>query len=242
MGAAGLASRRGGSGAFSIMINLASVAQLSAWGESMTPRSEHHFAFAPVPHAARLLRHRGAGSRRDWMAADSACMRATGAMAARAMSSGAEGKAGKAKKVRLDELLVLEGLAANLKEAAALCMASKVLVSEQPVSSPALKVSPAAPLRIRGQKEHPWVSRGGMKLAHALEEFPTIRVDGALAVDVGCSTGGFTEVLLKHGARRVYAVDVGYGQLALSLRNDERCVAPLFSIGPTHHAHRPNSA
>jgi 23S rRNA (cytidine1920-2'-O)/16S rRNA (cytidine1409-2'-O)-methyltransferase len=125
--------------------------------------------------------------------------------------------------VRIDELLVAEGLAVDAKEAAALCMAGKVIVSNLPISSPAVKVDPLAPVRLRGQKEHPWVSRGGMKLAHALEEFE-LGVEGAVACDVGCSTGGFTQVLLKGGASKVYAVDVGYGQLALPLRNDDRVV------------------
>jgi len=126
-------------------------------------------------------------------------------------------------KVRVDELLVAEGLAADAKEAAALCMAGKVLAADVPITSAALKIDSKSPLRLKGQKEHPWVSRGGMKMAHALDAF-SLNVEGAVAVDVGCSTGGFTEVILKAGAAKVFAIDVGYGQLALPLRTDERVV------------------
>ncbi len=79
-----------------------------------------------------------------------------------------------------------------------------------------------APLELRG-RDHPWVSRGGVKLAHALDHFG-IDPAGAVALDIGASTGGFTDVLLSRGARRVYAVDVGHGQLAWKLRNDPRVV------------------
>ena len=91
------------------------------------------------------------------------------------------------------------------------------------IESAGAKVAEDTPFRLKGQKIHPWVSRGGMKLEHAIQEFQ-VNVSGAVAVDVGCSTGGFTHVLLHNGAAKVYAVDVGYGQLALQLRQDARVV------------------
>ena len=100
--------------------------------------------------------------------------------------------------------------------------AGKVFAREQRVDKPGTPVSTELALEIRG-KEHPWVSRGGMKLDHALHRFD-IDVAGAAALDIGASSGGFTDVLLTRGAGRVYAVDVGYGQLNWRLRSDERVV------------------
>ena len=130
----------------------------------------------------------------------------------------------RSKKVRVGELLVEQGLAANAKHASALIMAGSVIADESKrIDSAATKVDPATVLRIRGQKSHKWVSRGGLKLDHAIKHF-NCSMQGKIAIDVGCSTGGFTHVLLEAGISRVYAVDVGYGQLALSLRNDPRVV------------------
>ena len=97
-----------------------------------------------------------------------------------------------------------------------------MFAGEQRVDKPGTPVSTELALEIRG-KEHPWVSRGGMKLDHALHRFD-IDVAGAAALDIGASSGGFTDVLLTRGAGRVYAVDVGYGQLNWRLRSDERVV------------------
>jgi 23S rRNA (cytidine1920-2'-O)/16S rRNA (cytidine1409-2'-O)-methyltransferase len=107
-------------------------------------------------------------------------------------------------------------------KAQALIMAGKVFSNTRRVDKPGQPVAEDTPLEVKGQ-EHPWVSRGGMKLSHALEHFE-LDPAGRVAVDVGASTGGFTDVLLHHGAARVYAVDVGHGQLAWKLRSDERVV------------------
>ncbi len=103
-------------------------------------------------------------------------------------------------------------------------MAGVVRSGERRIEKPGETLSVDAPLSLRG-RDHPWVSRGGLKLAHGLEHFGLDEaVRGGVALDVGASTGGFTDVLLHHGARRVYAVDVGYGQLADRLRRDPRVV------------------
>ena len=125
-------------------------------------------------------------------------------------------------KTRLDLLLVERGLAESRTKAQALIMAGLVYSDEQKLDKAGAEYADDMALHVRG-KEHPWVSRGGMKLAHALEHF-TIGVNGAVAMDVGSSTGGFTDVLLTHGAKKVYAVDVGTGQLDVKLRNDARVV------------------
>ncbi len=125
-------------------------------------------------------------------------------------------------KTRLDLLLVQQGLAESRTKAQALIMAGLVYRGEQKLDKAGLELPEETELTVRG-KEHPWVSRGGVKLAHALEEF-SINVAGAVAMDVGASTGGFTDVLLTHGAAKVYAVDVGHGQLDMKLRNDKRVV------------------
>ena len=106
--------------------------------------------------------------------------------------------------------------------AQALIMAGKVFSGERRVAKAGEVVADGAPLEVRGQ-DHPWASRGGLKLDHALGRFGLVP-SGLVCLDVGASTGGFTSVLLHHGAARVYAVDVGHGQLAWSLRSDERVV------------------
>ncbi|HEX6176784.1 MAG TPA: TlyA family RNA methyltransferase [Thermoanaerobaculia bacterium] len=124
------------------------------------------------------------------------------------------------KKSRLDIALVERGLVETRSKAQALIMARRVLVNEAYVDKPGAQVADDDELRV-AQLEHPWVGRGGMKLAHALKEFG-IDVAGKVCADVGASTGGFTDVMLKSGAKKVYAIDVGYGQLDQSLRNDPR--------------------
>jgi len=125
-------------------------------------------------------------------------------------------------KLRLDELLVQRGLADSAAKAQALVMAGLVFSGEQKLTSSGGKVAGDMEVTVRGA-EHPWVSRGGLKLAHGLAHFP-FDPKGRICIDVGCSTGGFTDVLLTHGAAKVYAVDVGYGQLAHKLRTDPRVV------------------
>ncbi len=128
----------------------------------------------------------------------------------------------KAGKKRVDMLLVERGLAESRSRAQALCLAGLVFSADRRIDKAGQPLPVDAPLEVRG-RDHPWVSRGGLKLDHALKQFP-IPVSDAVAIDVGASTGGFTDVLLHHGARRVYAVDVGHGQLHWKLRNDERVV------------------
>ncbi len=124
--------------------------------------------------------------------------------------------------VRLDKLLVDKGLAPSRERAQALILAAKVLVNESRVTKVGQKVAEDSRIRLEGE-DIPYVSRGGLKLEHALRTFGT-DVRGRVAMDVGASTGGFTDCLLMHGARKVYAVDVGYGQLAWKLRQDSRVV------------------
>ena len=128
----------------------------------------------------------------------------------------------RAKRQRIDLLLVERGLAESRERARALILAGKVLVGDRPVAKAGETVAADAPIRLR-EPDHPWVSRGGVKLAHALDTL-SVPVAGRTALDVGASTGGFSDVLLKRGARRVYAVDVGYGQLDLKIRADSRVV------------------
>ncbi|MBV9812961.1 MAG: TlyA family RNA methyltransferase, partial [Acetobacteraceae bacterium] len=106
--------------------------------------------------------------------------------------------------------------------AQALILAGKVFAGEQRIDKAGQMLAPDAPLAVRGE-DHPWVSRGGLKLAHALAHF-RLSPAGRVCLDVGASTGGFTDVLLTNGAARVHAVDVGHGQLAWKLRNDARVV------------------
>lgn len=125
-------------------------------------------------------------------------------------------------KRRLDILLVEQGLADSRTKAQALIMAGLVYQGEKKLDKAGQELPEQTELTVRG-KEHPWVSRGGMKLAHAIDEFK-LDVSGMTAIDVGSSTGGFTDVLLTNGASKVYAVDVGTGQLDVKLRNDPRVV------------------
>ena len=125
-------------------------------------------------------------------------------------------------KVRADQLLVSRGLAESRTRAQALIMAGAVFSGERKLAKAGDKVAEDAPLEVRG-KDHPWVSRGGVKLDHGLTHFG-FGVTGAVALDVGSSTGGFTDVLLSRGAAKVYAVDVGTNQLAWKLRQDPRVV------------------
>lgn len=125
-------------------------------------------------------------------------------------------------KIRIDKLLVERGLAPSRERAEAMIMAGNVLVADVPVTKPGTKVDSDAEIRVRGAAS-PFVSRGGSKLDPALEQFG-IDVHGLTAIDVGASTGGFTDCLLKRGVLRIYAVDVGYNQLDWKIRNDPRVV------------------
>lgn len=125
-------------------------------------------------------------------------------------------------KQRLDVALVERGLVETRSKAQSLIMARRILVNGQHVDKAGATVADDDELKVE-ELEHPWVGRGGMKLAHALREFG-IGVEGKTCVDIGASTGGFTDVMLKSGARKVYAIDVGYGQLDVSLRNDPRVI------------------
>ena len=126
------------------------------------------------------------------------------------------------KKLRLDKLLVDRQLVQSRERARALILAGQVLVDEQMVDKAGAQVHDQAQIRIKGE-DIPFVSRGGLKLEHALQNF-SVAIDGRVAIDVGASTGGFTDCLLQHGAAKVFAVDVGYGQLAWKLRCDSRVV------------------
>ena len=123
---------------------------------------------------------------------------------------------------RLDTLLVTRGLAASRERARALILAAQVRVNGVPVTKAGAAVAEDADVTLV-EADHPYVGRGGIKLAHALDTF-AIDVAGRVALDVGASTGGFTDVLLRHGAARVVALDVGHGQLDWRLRNDPRVV------------------
>ncbi len=124
-------------------------------------------------------------------------------------------------KERLDRLLQAHGLVASREEARRLIMAGQVLVNGQSVDKPGTLVPVSSEVSVK--ERSPYVSRGGVKLQAALFSF-NVSVVGLIAADIGASTGGFTDCLLKHGAARVYAIDVGYGQLAWSLRQDPRVV------------------
>lgn len=127
------------------------------------------------------------------------------------------------KKVRLDQLVFERGLAPSRERAKTSIMAGLVFVSGQRADKPGTAVPEDAEIELRGDAL-PYVSRGGLKLEKALKVFG-IDPSGKVCVDCGASTGGFTDVLLQNGARKVYAIDVGYGQLAWSLRNDSRVVS-----------------
>jgi 23S rRNA (cytidine1920-2'-O)/16S rRNA (cytidine1409-2'-O)-methyltransferase len=134
---------------------------------------------------------------------------------------------------RLDHRVVEAGLAESRGRARALIMAGRVRVDDRPVDKPGAPVAESAALTLAGE-EAPYVSRGGLKLEAALREWD-IPVAGARCLDVGASTGGFTDCLLRHGAAHVHAVDVGYGQLAWSLRTDDR-VTPMERTNIRHLA------
>lgn len=123
---------------------------------------------------------------------------------------------------RLDKVLVDRGLVASRERARALVMAGSVLVHGQQETKPGTMIDPDAELTLKTE-DHPYVSRGALKLVKGLDTF-AIEPAGMTALDIGASTGGFTDVLLRRGATRVYAIDVGYGQLAWSLRQDPRVV------------------
>ncbi len=125
-------------------------------------------------------------------------------------------------KIRADQMLVDKGLVESRTRAQALIMAGLVFAGTKKVDKPGQTLADDVQLDVRG-RDHPWVSRGGIKLAHGLAHFGW-DVTGAVAIDVGSSTGGFTDVLLKNGATKIYAVDSGTNQLAWSLRQDERVI------------------
>lgn len=125
-------------------------------------------------------------------------------------------------KVRADQLLVDLGLAESRARAQALILAGHVFLGDRKVEKAGQQVATDAAIDVKG-RDHPWVSRGGIKLAHAIAEFG-IDVTNLTAIDVGSSTGGFTDVLLTNGAAKVYAVDSGTNQLAWKLRSDDRVI------------------
>jgi 23S rRNA (cytidine1920-2'-O)/16S rRNA (cytidine1409-2'-O)-methyltransferase len=129
-------------------------------------------------------------------------------------------KSAKATKKRADHLLVERELVESRTRAQALIMAGVVFVGEAKVEKPGQQIAEDAVIDVRG-RDHPWVSRGGIKLAHAIEHF-ALNPAGAIAMDIGSSTGGFTDVLLTHGADHIFAVDSGTNQLAWKLRQDDR--------------------
>ena len=125
-------------------------------------------------------------------------------------------------KLRADQLITDRGLAESRTRAQALIMAGLAFVGDKRIDKPGQMLAEDAAIEVKG-RDHPWVSRGGIKLAHALDQAGW-NVAGAVAIDVGSSTGGFTDVLLSKGAARVYAVDSGTNQLAWKLRQDERVI------------------
>jgi len=125
-------------------------------------------------------------------------------------------------KERLDKILVQRGLIASRERARAVILAGQVVVDDHRIDKVGMQVSLDAEIRLKGE-DIPYVSRGGLKLERAIREFK-VNVDNRVAIDVGASTGGFTDCLLQCGVKKVYAVDVGYGQLAWKLREDHRVV------------------
>lgn len=123
-------------------------------------------------------------------------------------------------KTRLDLLLVERGLVQSRERARALILAGRVLVKEQKIDKPGVAIREDVPIRLLGE-DQPYVSRGGLKLAGALDQWK-IEVAGRACLDIGASTGGFSDCLLQHGAVHVTAVDTGFGQIAMKLRNDPR--------------------
>ena len=126
-------------------------------------------------------------------------------------------------KIRLDQYLCQNGLVQSRERAKALIMSGIVFVNEQKVDQAGEMIAPDAKVEVRGH-DIGYVSRGGLKLEKAMQVFP-MRPDGKVCMDIGASTGGFTDCMLQNGAVKVYAVDVGYGQLAWSLRNDPRVIS-----------------
>jgi len=126
------------------------------------------------------------------------------------------------KKHRLDLIIVEKGLVKSRQRARALIMAGRVVVNDKPVDKPGFFVSSEDKIEFRGD-DNPYVSRGGLKLEAALQNL-ALNVSGAVCIDVGASTGGFTDCLLQRGAERVYAVDVGYGQLAWKIRQNKNVI------------------
>jgi 23S rRNA (cytidine1920-2'-O)/16S rRNA (cytidine1409-2'-O)-methyltransferase len=151
------------------------------------------------------------------------------------LNLGPDGGAARKMKIRLDKALVERGLVASRERAQALILAGRVLVAEQRVEKPGTAVDDGAALRVIGEDLR-YVSRGGLKLERAIEHW-SISMEGRACLDVGTSTGGFTDCMLQHGAVSVLAVDTGYGQIAHKLRVDprvmlmERCNARLLSPG-----------
>jgi 23S rRNA (cytidine1920-2'-O)/16S rRNA (cytidine1409-2'-O)-methyltransferase len=127
-----------------------------------------------------------------------------------------------AQRLRVDQLLLDRGLAPSRARAQALILAGKVFSGERRIAKAGDVLAPGSPLEVRGP-DHPFVSRGGLKLDHALRYF-SLSPAGRICLDIGAATGGFTDVLLAGGAVRVHAVDVGHGQLAWKLRSDPRVV------------------
>jgi 23S rRNA (cytidine1920-2'-O)/16S rRNA (cytidine1409-2'-O)-methyltransferase len=127
-----------------------------------------------------------------------------------------------ASRLRADQALVARGLVETRARAQALILAGKVFSGTKRVAKAGDAIADDTPLEVRGQ-DHPWVSRGGLKLVHGLTHF-ALSPAGLTCLDIGASTGGFTDVLLAHGAAKVHAVDVGHGQLAWKLRSDDRVV------------------
>ena len=125
-------------------------------------------------------------------------------------------------KQRLDIVLVEKGLAASREKAKALIMAGKVLVDEKKIEKAGTEINPDLPIRLLGE-DIPYVSRGGLKLEKALQEFP-VDLTGKVVADLGASTGGFVDCALQNGAAKVFAVDVGYNQLDWKLRTDPRVI------------------
>ncbi|UFJ42904.1 TlyA family RNA methyltransferase [Brevibacillus humidisoli] len=149
------------------------------------------------------------------------------------------------RKERLDVLLVERGHYATREKAKAAVMAGLVRVGGERCDKPGTKLPEDAAITIKGEL-HPYVSRGGLKLEKALQQFQ-VDLSGKVMMDIGASTGGFTDCALQHGARRVYAIDVGYGQLAWELRQDERVVVMertnFRHLDPDQFAHeRPDAA
>lgn len=144
-------------------------------------------------------------------------------------------------KIRIDQLLVEKQLAPSRERAQSLIMAGHVLVNEVPATKPGHKVPADAAIRVKGV-DHPYVGRGGVKLAGALDHFK-INPSGNVCADIGSSTGGFTDCLLQRGAVKVYAVDVGTNQLAWKLRQDPRVVVMekthVKDLQPTHFPETP---